>query len=405
MHQRRPESRATFTFRVRKLEQLSTAYGAASTQKILGEVLKDISDKVAGDGQVLSGADNRINVVLTNFDALGCGDAHLLCARFADDVVSAVARRPFRFAGEVIHVALEGDWKITPSEVGGKARECAEASIEAHDRGPCVAQAFRSDMRGAADLLAALEDDRVSFAWQPVRHGGAVSSVLYYEALLRRIENGTVSSASGAIEGLERIGLIRVLDCHAVKSVVGELFIDPTVSLAVNISAQSARLDSEWTEILDVLSRRRDVARRLIVEITESAPIADISQSCAFVSMLQRLGVRVALDDFGAGYASIRQLLALRPDIVKIDALFARRAALSDKAREAYVHIVGLARSLAPIVIAEGIESSSDERLARDIGAEWQQGYYHGSPSSSRPWRFERSSRRVPYDMSKRAST
>ena len=74
-----------------------------------------------------------------------------------------------------------------------------------------------------------------------------------------------------------------------------------------------------WDEIKERLRCAPDLARRLVVEITETAAIPDISDAARLVSDLRRVGCRVAIDDLDAGFASVRQLLALAPDIVKIE--------------------------------------------------------------------------------------
>src|SRR5690606_16978047 len=161
---------------------------------------------------------------------------------------------PITVADCALRIALTGDWTLFLAEPNSGTSAKTTASVLVSDQNSKAAEVLRSDMRQAAGLLDALDENRLDFAWQPVRHGGAVSSVLYYEGLLRRFENGSTESASMAVESLERLGLAREVDRYAVNFIVGELFLDPTVCLGVNISAQSARLDSEWMEVLNLLA-------------------------------------------------------------------------------------------------------------------------------------------------------
>src|SRR5690606_26944908 len=106
----------------------------------------------------------------------------------------------------------------------------------------------------------------------------------------------------------------------------------------------------------------------------------------AFTDRMRKLGCRLALDGFGVGHSSIRHLLAFKPDIIKIDSFFLRRASLSDSDSAAFHHIVGLAKALAPVVVVDGSETEDMAEIARTAGARWQQGQFHGRPTSVRTW-------------------
>ncbi len=92
--------------------------------------------------------------------------------------------------------------------------------------------------------------------------------------------------------------------------------------LAINISGLTAS-DRGWLRTLTAMVKNRpDVARRLTIEITETVALQDIDETARFVGAIRELGCSVALDDFGAGYTSFRNLKALTVDCVKIDGSF-----------------------------------------------------------------------------------
>lgn len=109
-----------------------------------------------------------------------------------------------------------------------------------------------------------------------------------------------------------------------------------------------------------------------------------ISHASALVARMRALGCRIALDDFGAGYTSISQSLMLEPDIVKVDRSFLGRADNSERDEAVFQQVVRLAHTLAPVAIAEGVESDEHSRLARTAGIVWQQGFLFGKPSPDR---------------------
>lgn len=250
---------------------------------------------------------------------------------------------------------------------------------------------YRDDMALAVTLFDAMRSGRLLLAWQPVRDADGTTGVLYHEALLRTIHTDAidiesmVAGVSDSIEALERLGLARVLDRYVVVRVIDELLRDGDRRIGANISAQSLSDDAWWNGIFDALAVHPDVARRLVIEITETACASSQSAAAGFVSKLQRLGCSVAIDDFGAGFASVRSMLVLRPDIVKIDKLFVRLAAGDPGRRDFLRHLIALAGSLGADVVVEGIETADQSDMVRGLGARWQQGYHLGRPSLARP--------------------
>jgi EAL domain-containing protein (putative c-di-GMP-specific phosphodiesterase class I) len=153
---------------------------------------------------------------------------------------------------------------------------------------------------GAA-VEAALRQDRLFFAFQPVVCA-ATGTVDYFECLLRmRDEEGGVVSGGEFITIIEELGWIGLIDRYVLKKTVQDLAADPQVRLGLNISGMTAG-DRPWLRLLiSLLRHRRDIARRLVVEITETAALGDIAESVRFVDTLRDAGCRVALDDFGCG--------------------------------------------------------------------------------------------------------
>src|SRR5262249_40540402 len=120
----------------------------------------------------------------------------------------------------------------------------------------------------------------------------------------------------------ERIGLIRMLDHRMLELAVNELAVAPDLHASVNVSPSSAIDPNWWLGLGAMLRANRGAAERLILEITETAAIQDLDDARGFVSRVKDLGCRIAIDDFGAGNTSFRNLRKLGVDIVKIDGAF-----------------------------------------------------------------------------------
>jgi EAL domain-containing protein (putative c-di-GMP-specific phosphodiesterase class I) len=200
-------------------------------------------------------------------------------------------------------------------------------------------------------------------------------------------EDGGIVSAAAFVPVIEQLGFIRLLDRHVLQRAVSEASQHPECSLAFNISGLTAT-DHAWLRFLVSLLRDRpEVARQLIVEITETAALHDIQESARFVGTLRELGCRVALDDFGAGFTSFRYMQALDLDIVKIDGSFVRNLAESPDNQIFLRHLVGLADAFGLVTVAECVESARDAAILRQAGVRFLQGYYFGRPTLEKPWR------------------
>lgn len=397
----RPRSESTdlhFALRVDNFPHIAGAFGAPVAHQVVQKVVRVLSDLVGDGGLVIRDGDGLISVLLWEPSLLGGGPIDAACARLIQALSATIAPLPMRDDGQAVHISLSGAWSLPddPDQApddsarpGGATAALARVpffgEVVGTDDG--WAERYRADMADAADLFDALANQRVMFAWQPVRDFENSDVILYRECLLRA--TGRISeyfAPARLIPALERLGLIRPLDHHVVSRVIDELENDATVTLGVNISAQSAIFDGWWVDILGRLSARPDLARRLVIEITETAQFASISDAIAFTDRMRKLGCRLALDDFGVGHASIRQLLAFKPDIVKVDDFFLGRACLSDRDRAVFNHVVGLAGAVAPIVVVEGARTEDLAGIARTAGAHWQQGHFHGGPTVIRTW-------------------
>jgi EAL domain-containing protein (putative c-di-GMP-specific phosphodiesterase class I) len=225
-------------------------------------------------------------------------------------------------------------------------------------------------------LWSALESGRLFFAYEPVT--GVDGVVDYYECLLRMADEGNrVISVGGFVPALERSGDIGRLDRYVLGRTLET--VGATVRLGCNISALSVG-DAAWTRsALAMLRARSELTRQVVIEITETAAIPDMEVAKYFVREAQALGCRVALDDFGAGHASLSQLWSMGADIVKIDRMFL--SASSSAGLTNIGHIAGLAASTGAQVVVEGVETEDQFLGVQFAGVTHLQGYYFGRPS------------------------
>ena len=211
---------------------------------------------------------------------------------------------------------------------------------------PERAQENRQFLELAESIKHAFKNDGFRLAYQPIVDAQSEQTV-YYEALVRMFDDeGKPISAAQFVPAIEQLGLAMELDKLVLDLAVKELEAAPNLKLAINVSGLTAA-QSSWPEYVQgVLGLRDQVAQRLVFEITETAAIVDVSETCRFVEQVRKLGGRVALDDFGAGFTSISHLRSLSISIMKIDKDLLHNLAGSAEQQHLVRMLIELARGL-----------------------------------------------------------
>ncbi|CAB0149629.1 Phytochrome-like protein cph2 [Pseudidiomarina piscicola] len=152
------------------------------------------------------------------------------------------------------------------------------------------------------------------------------------------------------------------------------------LQMAINLSAKDLQ-DSSWLSFIKAeLQQRHLPAETLTLEVTESAVMADVEQAQQQLTELRRLGVKIALDDYGTGYASLSQLKHLPVDELKLDQSFIRGLTDVENDRVIVRSTLELARQLKLETVAEGVEEEAAWRLLQTMGCVTLQGYFFSRP-------------------------
>jgi diguanylate cyclase (GGDEF)-like protein len=252
----------------------------------------------------------------------------------------------------------------------------------------------RENMKVTDKIVAALNEGRILLAYEPVVDTLGRQPA-FFECLMRiRRADGTIVPAGSIIPIAERLGLVRLLDQRVLDLAIAELTENPALNLSLNVSSASTT-DADWRARLGALLRgNRDVAERLIVEITETVVIHDLDDTRGFVARVKDLGARIAIDDFGAGYTSFRNLRKLGVDIIKIDGEFVQNLTRSQDDRTFVRTMLDLGRGLGVKTVAEWVQDESAAAMLADWGCDYLQGNLIGRASMDRPWRAA-SARRI----------
>jgi diguanylate cyclase (GGDEF)-like protein len=267
-----------------------------------------------------------------------------------------------------------------------RARSRGRDGFFAYEKSPQREGARLRLMAIADEVVAALHDDRLKLAYQPIIHAKD-RTVFKYESLLRmQRTDGSIATAGQFVPAAEQLGIVGLIDRRALEIAISVLKAHPDVNLGVNVSGTAASNPSWLHSFVDYVRANKDVAPRLNVELTETAALDHFEENAQFVSQLRDVGSTVAIDDFGAGYTSFRNLQMLHIDMVKIDGAYIKGLSASPENQVFVRTLVDLAKNFKLKVVAEWVESEEDAKLLEAMGVDYFQGFFFGEPVIAPDW-------------------
>ncbi len=241
--------------------------------------------------------------------------------------------------------------------------------------------------RCATEIVQCLKEERFKLAYQPIVNA-STGDVAMYEALLRMTDSttGELITAGHLVPISENLGLVRLIDRAVMQMIVKTLNTHPKAQLSMNVSGTTA-MDPRWhSQLLEILAANNDVAPRLTVEVTETVALSNIPSTRQFVESLRKLGASVAIDDFGSGFTSFRNLRDLPVNIIKLDGSFCQDLRNNNENEYIVRSLIDLAGKLKIKTVAEWVQQPEDAEALRSWGVDYLQGNLFGPASMEIPW-------------------
>lgn len=370
-------------------------------------VLRAVAGRVGGlapDGATVARlGDDDFVVLLPGGTTIG--DAVTLAGSIIDRVAA-----PIELGEDLVQVraragvaSLDADHRELP----GPSDLLQRADLALHDAewsGPSTVVrydgAFARGIAHRHEVEAALADalgpggdasgpggDELWVAYQPVIAAGS-GDLRGLEALVRWDRGGRPTGPDEFIPIAERTGLVVALDRWALDAVAAQLAAwadHPQLAdlpVSVNVSGRTLLRATLPDDVRATLEAHGVAPRRLVVEVTETALITDLTLAGAQLRELRAGGIRVAIDDFGAGYTSIAELRALSVDLLKIDGSFIRE--LPGTSESGLIRMIqDLADLLGLTTVAEGVETEAQAAALAAIGCDALQGFLYAAPMAA----------------------
>ena len=369
-----------------RFKLINDLFGHSAGDEVLKQVCERIAMMLAGGQQIgRVGGDEFVIVMPNTTIAL----ASLICR----GIVGRLGNQPFRVGDKAFHVRGSiGLIDVAPGmamkdAISTADRACREAKhgnadgLVVYERDSAAFVEREAELTLVAHLSASDATAGMFLEMQPIMSLKAPFDSLNFEVLLRmRQADGSVLSAAPVIAAAEKSGRVGVIDRWVLASTLAWIDLHAaelgnTQFVCMNLSGASLNDERFVQDTIAILRRHVHVAGRLCMEITESVALHDLDNTRRFIEQVRNFGVKVALDDFGAGYTSFSYLKELPADVLKIDGNFIVNIN-AHPANVAIVEaIVSLALNLGMKTIAEWAEDTATVRTLADIGVDYVQGY------------------------------
>lgn len=275
---------------------------------------------------------------------------------------------PINEIGEALRSAAMGESSLSRRVAGGVVDELA-SGLRERRREERRLEARRARIQSFID-----EPTLVRAVLQPIcdlQSGAAVG----HEALAR-FDSRPVRPPDHWFRAAETVGIGVDLELSALDRALGRLADVPDDAF-LSVNGSPATFVHAQTRLL-LADLRVD---RIVLEITEHAPVHDYEVLSAGLAPLRERGARVAVDDAGAGFASLRHILRLGPDLIKLDRSLVAGIHSDDAQQALAAGLIGFARQIGARIVAEGIETAAELTTLRGLGVDYGQGYLFAPPA------------------------
>jgi len=233
-------------------------------------------------------------------------------------------------------------------------------------------------------IKQALKGDLFTLVFQPILDIKN-QKVSHYESLLRlKDEEGNWVSPGFFIPIAERVGLIREIDSWVIQHVFDfmkeSLKTQPELSFSINVSAPSLQEKLFAARFAELMRESEMPAKNIIIELTETAYIENFVQVLKNLEQLTKIGVSIALDDFGVGYSSFSYMKKLPLTYVKLDGSYVNNIVSSAENRAFIKSVVIMAQAFGMKTIAEFVEDKETLDVLSELNVDYAQGYFVGRP-------------------------
>ena len=366
---------------------VNDACGHSAGDQLLQQVAKLLRDAVRSRDTLARLGGDEFAVILEHCTGeTGLGIAQKICDRM-DEFRFLHDGRRFRIGTSIGLVPLDNRWATPAAALQAADTSCYAAKEAGRNRvhvwydNDKAMHARQGETQWASRLEHAIDEGGFVLHAQRIVPLGTEGNGLHAEVLLRLTDaDGSLIAPNAFLPAAERFHFCARIDKWVLRQVVNTLAELPGLTgidtICVNLSGQSIGDRAFHRQAVEILTAASaPICQLLCLEITETAAITNMTDAALFIDEMRALGVRIALDDFGAGASSFGYLKSLAVDLLKIDGQFVRDV-IEDPLDDAAVRcFVDVARVVGVKTVAEFIDKPAVLQRMKELGVDYGQGF------------------------------
>jgi len=238
---------------------------------------------------------------------------------------------------------------------------------------------FKNNIKWVERLNKAISDDNVVPHFQPI-YNYKTGKIEKYEALMRIEEEDTLLYPNHFLDIAKKTKLYPELTYKMIEKVLNKFSLND-LEFSLNLCIEDL-MNKELTTYLYDYAKKKNLCKRMVLEIVESEEMEDNEYISKVIKMFKDVGTKISIDDFGSGYSNYEYLISLQADYLKIDGSITKLIVSDNRTLDVVKSIVEFARKSDIKIIAEFVSDEEIDKILREIGIDYAQGYYYGKPQA-----------------------
>jgi PAS domain S-box-containing protein/diguanylate cyclase (GGDEF)-like protein len=238
---------------------------------------------------------------------------------------------------------------------------------------------FKNNIQWVDRINKAISDNNVVPHFQPI-YNYKTGKIDKYEALMRIVEDRKIIYPNDFLDIAKKTKLYPELTYKMITKVLDKFSLS-TLEFSLNLCIEDL-MNRELTTFLYDYAKKKNVFNRMVLEIVESEEMEDNIYISEVINKFKSMGTKISIDDFGSGYSNYEYLISLQADYLKIDGSITKLIVTDSRTLDVVKSIVEFAKKSNIKIIAEFVSDEEIDKILRDIGVDYAQGFYYGKPQA-----------------------